>query len=200
MSHNLTEKQQKIVNFLISFTSKHGYPPTVREIAKHLNTPYTRTIEHHLKKLEEKGIIKRDRGVSRGIKLSNPGIPVPLVGRITAGKPVLATENIEDYITIDPSLLKPGTCFLLRIRGDSMINAGIFDQDLILVRKQPTAENNDIIVALIDETETTVKRLKIRKDKIILEPENPNYKPIIIKDPENLTIIGKVIAVIRKID
>lgn len=193
----LSETQQRILNFIRSFTSKHGYPPSIREIAKHLGTPYTRTIEYHLEKLEQKGLIRRDRGVSRGIKLLNPGVEVPLIGKITAGKPILALENIETYITLDSSLLKPGTCFLLRVSGNSMRDAGILDKDLVLVRKQPTAENGDIIVALIDGETATVKRLKIKKDKIILQPENPAYKPIIIRNTDYFSIIGKVIAVIR---
>jgi repressor LexA len=177
---------------------KKRLPPSIREIAKFLKSKYTRTAEHYLKKLEEKNLIKREKGISRGIKLINQGVEVPLLGNITAGKPILAVENIETYLTIDQSLLKPGICFLLRVRGDSMKNAAILDGDLVLVRRQQTAQNGDIIAALI-ENETTIKKLKIKGDKIILQPENPEYEPITIKNPENFSIIGKVIAVIRKL-
>jgi repressor LexA len=194
----LTEQEAKILSFIKNFTSKNGYPPSIREIAKFLKSKYTRTAEHYLKKLEEKNLIKREKGISRGIKLINQGVEVPLLGNITAGKPILAVENIETYLTIDQSLLKPGICFLLRVRGDSMKNAAILDGDLVLVRRQQTAQNGDIIAALI-ENETTIKKLKIKGDKIILQPENPEYEPITIKNPENFSIIGKVIAVIRKL-
>jgi len=194
----LSEKEQKILSFIKNFTSKNGYPPSIREISKFLKSKYTRTAEYHLKKLEEKGMIKREKGISRGIKLNIQGVEVPLVGNITAGKPILAVENIETYITLDQSLLKPGTCFLLRVKGDSMKNAGILDNDLVLVRKQQTAQNNDIIAAMIED-ETTIKKLKIKQNKIILQPENPNYQPITIENPEKFFIIGKVIAVIRKL-
>ncbi len=197
----LTERQQRVLKFIQNHYRKHGYPPTIHEIASHLGVKWNHGIERHLEALEKKGYIKRVPDKSRGIQLAHrsTGIEVPIVGRITAGKPILAVENIEDQIVLDPSFVRGESNFLLMVEGLSMKNAGILDGDLVLVRQQSTAEPGDIVAALIDDEAATVKRFRQKGEQIILEPENPDYEPI-YSDSVSIKIIGKVLAVLRLLD
>ncbi|MGB9772883.1 MAG: transcriptional repressor LexA [Bacteroidota bacterium] len=207
----LTERQRLVLKFIQVHLMKYGYPPTIREIANNLGVKWTRGIERHLDALQRKGYIRRAPDTSRGIQLVAPtaekpaearltfaskGIEVPLVGRIAAGKPMLAIENIEDRFVLDSGMVKGDGNFLLRVKGMSMKNAGILDGDLVLVRSQTTAESGDIVVALLNDEEATVKRLKRRGSTVTLEPDNPEYEPVPF-DEVSTKIIGKVIGVLR---
>ena len=207
MLENISGRQEKILKFINKKIKESGYPPSVREIAKAVNLSSSATVHSHLKKLEEKGYLKRDPSRPRAISLlSRKGdgsvdtglkdlVYVPIVGRIAAGKPILAEENIEDYFPLTPDFLKGRKeVFILHVRGDSMVNAGILDRDYIIVRKQDTAINGEIIVALLED-EATVKRFFKTDKKIKLMPENDYMEPIVIND---VKILGKVIGVIRK--
>ena len=207
MLENISGRQEKILKFINKKIKESGYPPSVREIAKAVNLSSSATVHSHLKKLEEKGYLKRDPSKPRAISLlSRKGdgsvdtglkdlVYVPIVGRIAAGKPILAEENIEDYFPLTPDFLKGRKeVFILHVRGDSMVNAGILDRDYIIVRKQDTAINGEIIVALLED-EAKVKRFFKTDKKIKLMPENDYMEPIVIND---VKILGKVIGVIRK--
>ncbi len=198
----LTDRQAKVFNFIESHANRYGYPPTIREIADHIGAKWSHGIERHLQALEKKGYIKRESVKSRGIRLSQTttGTPVPLVGRITAGKPILAVENIGESIVLDPAFTRGGeTNFLLMVEGNSMKDAGILDGDLVLVRQQSTAEQGEIVAALIDDEAATVKRFRQEGDRIVLKPENADFQPI-VSDSSSVKIIGKVMAVLRLLD
>lgn len=197
---NLTARQQRVLRFIQSHNGKHGYPPTIREIAAHIGAKWSHGIEGHLAALERKGHIKRVKEKSRGICLpSNPtGIEVPILGRITAGKPILAVENVEESVVLDHAFVRSDGSFLLMVEGLSMKDAGILDGDLVLVRQQATAEPGDIVAALIGD-EATVKRFNRAGEQIILEPENSEFTPI-FSDSSAVRIIGKVLAVLRLLD
>ncbi|MDD3776490.1 MAG: transcriptional repressor LexA [Actinomycetota bacterium] len=206
----ISDKQTLILEFILSSLKSNGYPPTVREIAKSVGLSSSATVYSHLKKLEKMGYIKRDPSKPRAIEilskanhLINPAVDssinqsvmVPLVGTVAAGTPILAEENIEDYFPLCQDFVKGNNpVFLLRVRGDSMVNAGILDRDYIIVRKQDTAINGEIVVALMED-ESTVKRYFKTSKNIKLMPENDHMQPIITK---NVSIIGKVIGVVRK--
>ena len=196
----LTKQQEKVLKFIQSHFKKFGHPPTIREIGNHIGTKWSHGVERHLHALEQKGHLTRARNKSRGIKLtSNPvGVEVPLLGRITAGKPILAVENVDEKVVLDPSFVKGDGSFLLMVQGYSMKNAGILDGDLVLIRQQATAESGDIVAALIGD-EATVKRFKQDGDQVTLEPENPDFEPI-LSDSTSIKIIGKVLAVLRLLD
>lgn len=209
MYEDLSTKQIDILNFIISQTQTKGYPPSVREICKAVDLKSTSTVHGHLEKLEKKDYIKRDPTKPRAIEILDKNrdfdsnlyenkeiIHVPIVGSVTAGQPILAIENIEDTFPLPASLLK-GTIspFMLRVKGDSMINAGIYDGDFILVKQQNTAENGDIVIALLNQ-EATVKRFFKEKDYIRLQPENEFMAPIITKE---VVVLGKVIGLYRKL-
>ncbi|OGW38317.1 MAG: repressor LexA [Nitrospirae bacterium RBG_13_39_12] len=197
---DLTEKQEKILEFLKEYTKNHGYPPTVREIGTHFKFLWA-AARGHLQALQRKGFIKLNPSRSRGIEI--PGLMpstasmVPVAGKIRAGKPILAVEDIESHIVVDKSLFKDSNAFALRVTGDSMVEAGILNGDYVVVKPQKTIENGEIGVVLIDD-EATVKRVFIKDKKIILKPENRNMQPVSYK-PEEVSIIGKVIGVIRKL-
>ncbi|MBP2631572.1 MAG: SOS-response transcriptional repressor, LexA [Firmicutes bacterium] len=200
----LNRRQQEIFSFIKEALINNGYPPSVREIGKAVGLKSSSTVHGHLAKLEEYGLIKRDPTKPRAIDLLDEKpwlqksmLSIPLVGCVTAGKPILATENIEEVYPFPAELL--GTrenVFMLSVDGDSMINAGIFDGDYIMVREQNTAYNNDIIVALINNETATVKRFFKEKDTVRLQPENDTMEPIYEK---NVSILGKVIGVFRHI-
>lgn len=202
MSNKVGGKQLEILNYLKKEIKEKGYPPSVREICDAVDLKSTSTVHGHLNRLEQKGLIRRDPTKPRAIEILDESfypmrqelVNVPIIGKVTAGQPILAVENIEDYFPLPVDYVKNDTVYMLHVQGDSMIEAGIFDKDLILVRKQSTAENGDIVVALIDE-EATVKRFFREKDHIRLQPENPAMSPIIVKD---VTILGKVIGLFRK--
>ena len=195
----LTERQRQVLQFITSFTDSSGYPPSQREIAGHLNVSGTLPVMKHLGALERKGYIKRDN-VSRGITLtmstSRP-VSLPIVGTIRAGQLSTAIEDIQGYFSVDQVAIKGADCFFLKVSGDSMINAGILDGDLVLVRPQPTAENKDTVVAMVDG-EATVKWFFKEHDHIRLQPANSSMNPILIYPEDGeVTIVGKVIGVFR---
>ena len=201
----LTAKQQKIYDFILQFTNEHGYPPSVREIGAAVGLTSPSTVHFHMKGLEEAGVIVKAEGKTRAISL--PGVSanpvaeeenplanrVPVVGNVAAGSPILAQECIEDYLTFDTGG-RSDEYFALRVRGDSMINAGILNGDLVVVRSQPTANQGEIVVAMIDD-EATVKRLSRKGGHVWLLPENDDYAPI---DGTYAQILGKVAAVVRR--
>lgn len=202
------DKQQKILDFVNRQVAEKGYPPSVREICKAVGFKSTSTVHAYIKKLEEEGLIQKDATKPRALKildssssslegyLSDREIEnVPIVGKITAGQPILAVENIEETFPVPVEYLHNSTVFMLRVRGDSMMDAGILDGDYILVKQQNTASNGDIVAALIGD-EATVKTFYKENGQIRLQPENPSYDPIIVKD--DLTILGKVIGLFRK--
>lgn len=187
-----SNKREQILNFLTQFMNEHGYAPTVREICNAVGLQSTATVHYHLNALRDAGLIEMDEMKKRAISLPDAqrADRIPVVGVVTAGVPILATENIEGYIPWDGE----AGCFVLRVRGDSMIGAGILDGDKVVVRPQPDAENGQIVVALLDDS-ATVKRLKKTGSDVWLMPENPSYEPI----PGNeAKILGRVKALIRE--
>ena len=205
MGEDLTSTQKKVLIFLKDFLREKGFPPTLREIAFHFGLRGPKAPQKTLNILERKGYIRRVPGFSRGIEIIGFPTPrtqtlsVPIVGRVTAGEPILAIENIEGYIHLDRSLISSENVFLLRVHGDSMIKAHIQDGDFALVKPQPNAENGEIVVALIED-EATIKRIFKKRNLIRLEPANPNMEPIVVKKGEKrVAIVGKVIGIFRKL-
>ncbi len=192
----LSNMQKKIYDYIVACVREQGYPPSVREIGEAVGLKSPSTVHFHLKHLEEAGVIEKGAGKGRAITLTTPPVPedrVPVVGNVAAGSPILAEECIEDYLTFDTGG-RNEEYFALRVRGESMLNAGILPGDLVVVRRQPTANNGEIVVALIED-EATVKRLSLRNGQIWLMPENDAYTPI---DGSNAQILGKVAAVVRR--
>lgn len=193
----LTAKQQQIYDYIISFTDEHGYPPSVREIGEYVGLKSPSTVHFHLKGLQSAGLITQAAGKTRAISVSGEGAPkkdrVPIVGNVAAGTPILATECIEDYLTFDTEGLT-GEHFALRVRGESMLYAGILPDDLVIVHQQQDAHNGEIVVAMLED-EATVKTLQRKDGHTWLMPENPDYEPI---DGDRAQILGKVVAVVRK--
>ena len=187
-----SNKREQILNFLTQFMNEHGYAPTVREICNAVGLQSTATVHYHLNALRDAGLIEMDEMKKRAISLPDAqrADRIPVVGVVTAGVPILATENIEGYIPWDGE----SGCFVLRVRGDSMIGAGILDGDKVVVRPQPDAENGQIVVALLDDS-ATVKRLKKTGRDVWLMPENPSYEPIPGNEEK---ILGRVKALIRE--
>ncbi|MDM0450873.1 transcriptional repressor LexA [Clostridium perfringens] len=195
-----SDKQTQIYNFLIEFTKSKGYPPSVREICQAVSLKSTSTVHGHLKRLEKKGLIYRDPTKPRAleiVELSNEEkelIDIPIVGKVTAGMPILATENIEDMFQIPINYVKHNNdLFILKVTGDSMIESGILDGDLAIIEQKNIATNGDIVVALI-ENEATIKRFFKENGFIRLQPENKNYEPIIVED---CSILGKLVGIYR---
>lgn len=195
-----SDKQTQIYNFLIEFTKSKGYPPSVREICQAVSLKSPSTVHGHLKRLEKKGLIYRDPTKPRAleiVELSNEEkelIDIPIVGKVTAGMPILATENIEDMFQIPINYVKHNNdLFILKVTGDSMIEAGILDGDLAIIEQKNVATNGDIVVALI-ENEATIKRFFKENGFIRLQPENKNYEPIIVED---CSILGKLVGIYR---
>lgn len=193
----LTERQRRVFDFLVEFLQERGYPPTLSEIAVELGLSRVGVMKH-LITLERKGYIRRS---SRARDIELIGLPrsmgVPVLGRVPAGEPLLAVENIEGVMAIDSTIARGENLFLLKVKGDSMIEAGILDGDFVLVRPQSTAEDGEIVVALIED-EATVKRFFREPNGIRLQPENPALSPIIVRN-ENVRIVGKVIGLFRQI-
>ena len=190
----LTDKQRQIYDYIKLYISKFGFPPSVREICQAVGLKSTSAVHYHLNALEELGLITRSEGKTRAISLpaeEEKPLGVPLLGYVAAGQPILAVENAIDFIRYDVG--ENGEFFALQIRGDSMINAGILNGDTIIVRKQSTARNGDIVVALLGD-EATCKRLSLKNGEVWLMPENDDYEPIYGPDS---TILGRVMAVIR---
>ena len=198
----LTTRQKQILEYIRECVHKFGYPPSVREICKEVGLSSTSTVHGYLNRLEEQGFIRRDPSKNRTIELLDEGswrskkiIPLPLVGQVRAGAPVLAEECVEDVYPFSAEFIgSDEDCFLLTVKGDSMKNVGIFEGDILVIRQQHTAENGEIVVALLDD-EATVKRYFREADAIRLQPENDDYAPIYT---QNCTILGKVTGLFRK--
>ena len=198
----ISKKQQEILDYLKREIMSHGYPPTVREICDAVHLKSTSSVHSHLESLEKNGYIRRDPAKPRAIEVVDDAFNVtrrevasiPLVGQVAAGVPILAAQNIESYFPLPADYMTQNPAFMLRVKGTSMINAGINNGDLLLVEEQKTAQNGDIVVAMIDDS-ATVKRFYREKGYIRLQPENDSMDPIIVKD--HLQIIGKVFGVLR---
>ena len=205
----LTGRQQQIWDFLVGYVDQHGYPPTVREIGDAVGLASPSTVHAHLANLERAGLLKRDPTKPRALELSGrgpreapkrnePRRGLPLVGEIAAGGPLLAEDNVEEYVAVPEMLERGGADFLLRVKGDSMIEAGILDGDVVVVRRQQAAEDGDIVVALAGEDETaeeaTVKRFFRENGRVRLQPENSALEPIYA---DHVQIIGRVTGVFR---
>jgi len=198
---DLTKRQHEVLEYLKSYIEECGYAPCVRDICAALDLKSTSTAHAHLTKLERKGYISRDPAKPRTIMIRDGSenkpkqrmVDVPVVGRVAAGHPITAVENIEEYISLPYSLLGSEDVFMLNVSGDSMIGAGIFDNDKIIAQKQNYAQNGDIIVALLED-EATVKRFFVEEGRVRLQPENENYQPIFTRE---IDILGKVIGVLR---
>lgn len=204
----LSKRQQAIMDFIKDQVEEKGYPPSVREIALAVGLASSSTVHGHLSRLEEKGYIRRDPTKPRAIEILDPtgesDIPrekaryAPLIGKVTAGLPITAVENIEEFLPIPDHTSNPDdNIFVLTIEGESMIEAGILDGDMVIVKQQNTADNNDIVVAMTEDDEATVKRFFKDENHIRLEPENATMEPLIY---DNVTILGKVIGLYRTID
>ncbi len=202
----LTQRQKEVLEFLKQFLRDKGFPPTLREIAFHLGVKGPRGPQKALRILERKGYLKRISGGARALEIigHSPGerkevLSIPILGRVRAGEPVLAVENVEGYISLDRSLLSSEDVFLLRVEGDSMVEAHIQDGDFALVKPQTNAENGEIVVALVDD-EATIKRIFQKRDLVRLEPANPAMEPIVVKKEEKrVNIVGKVVGIFRKL-
>lgn len=204
-STNLTKKQETVLNYIKQFYADNKYPPSVRQIGTALNLKSPATIHSHIQGLIEKGYIKRRNGSNRALELlvdnefennNNNIVDVPLLGKVTAGTPIEAIETPNEFFSL-PTYLIPNKkeVFTLQVSGDSMINIGIFDNDIVIVEKANTANNGDIVVAMTDENEVTLKRFFKEKDYFRLQPENDYMEPIIL---QNVTILGKAIGLYRK--
>lgn len=195
----LTDRQRLVLDFIADSLDRNGCPPTLREISDHISTKGTATAIAHLEALERKGYIRRRSG-SRGIAIPHRTtipVSVPILGTVRAGQPEPAIEDIQGYCSLDPGWIRGTDCYLLRIKGDSMIEAHICDGDYALIRPQPTADNGEIVVALVDG-EATLKRFYRESGYIRLQPENSSMGPIIIRDGEADTVIaGKLLRTIR---
>jgi len=198
---NISAKQTEILEYIKEVTLSRGYPPTVREIGEAVGLKSSASVHAHLATLEKNGYIRRDPSKPRAIEIVDDEFAltrkeyaqIPIVGRVAAGEPLLAEENIQDYFPIPVEMLPNDQIFMLIVKGDSMINAGIFDGDKVIVRQKNSAQNGDIVVALIEDG-ATVKTFYNEGDHIRLQPENPDYDPIIVRD---VAILGEVIGVFR---
>lgn len=210
MKKELTDRQKDILDFINQFQQERGYPPTYREIGKRFEINSTFGVKRHIDALIKKGFITTNENSNRSISVtdslsnvsqmknrSNELIEVPLVGRVAAGYPILSEENVENKILVDSSLMKSSSsCFGLKVKGDSMVEAGILEGDIVIVSQQKIASNGDIVIAMLGD-ESTLKTFLRNKDKIYLKPENRNYQLIDVNNKEDFSIIGKVISVIR---
>ncbi|HYH04511.1 MAG TPA: transcriptional repressor LexA [Bacillota bacterium] len=203
----LTARQRKIMDYIISEVQQKGYPPSVREIGEAVGLSSSSTVHAHLAKLEQLGYLRRDPTKPRAIEVLVGGsadeqvdfhpelVHVPIVGTVTAGVPILASQNIDEYFPLPRNYTKTDEDFMLKIKGDSMINAGIFDGDLVIVSRQNSGiANGEIVVAMLED-EATVKRFYKEKNQIRLQPENDKYEPIYASD---VTVLGKVVGLVRK--
>lgn len=216
MARKITKRQQQIYDFIRSYQTEKGYPPSVREIAAAVGLSSPSTVHAHLSALEAHGLIKRDKTKPRALEVfeqeGNPDnnldisqespvpemrgvVSLPLVGRVAAGMPILAEQNIEDTFTIPTEIASDSSSFILEVHGNSMINVGIYNGDYIIVREQPSAMNGDIVVAMIDGS-ATVKTFYKERGRVRLQPENDAMEPIFADNP---TILGKVVALMRRL-
>lgn len=197
------DNQQRILDFIKSEIQTKGYPPSVREIANAVGLKSTSTVHGHLQRLEKRGLLHRDAMKPRAMEvvgdpnfIRNATVAVPVVGHVQAGVPILAEQNLEDYVSIPEVMLGRGDHFILRVHGDSMINAGIMDGDYIIVLQQNHASNGDIIVAMLDDSATVKRFFKEENGTYRLQPENPTMEPIYTRE---LTIVGEVVSLFRLI-
>lgn len=203
MNKRTEMRQTEVLQFIYDKVKEKGYPPTVREIGEAIHLSSTSTVHGHLSRLEQNGMILRDPTKPRAIELTQLGLDkigirpttIPMLGVVAAGEPILAVEDATDFFPVPPNLSKEEeSLFMLTIRGDSMINTGIYDGDYVIVRKQLSAENGDIVIAMTSENEATCKRFYKEKDHIRLQPENDKLEPIILED---VTVLGKVVSLYR---
>lgn len=200
----ITPKQQEILEFIKESILNRGYPPAVREICEAVHLKSTSSVHSHLETMEKNGYIRRDPTKPRAIEIMDDNfnltrrelVNVPIVGTVTAGEPILAVENIEGYFPISPEFLKNKQTFMLKVRGESMINAGIYSGDYILVEETPVASDGEIIVALVEDS-VTVKRFYKEEDHFRLQPENDSMDPILVPMNTPFSIVGKVIGLFR---
>ena len=216
MARKITKRQQQIYDFIRSYQTEKGYPPSVREMAAAVGLSSPSTVHAHLSALEDHGLIKRDKTKPRALEVfeqeGNPDnnldisqespvaemrgvVSLPLVGRVAAGMPILAEQNIEDTFTVPTEIASDSSSFILEVHGNSMINVGIYNGDYIIVREQPSAMNGDIVVAMIDGS-ATVKTFYKERGRVRLQPENDTMEPIFADNP---TILGKVVALMRRL-
>ena len=204
MGKGLTRRQQEILTFIQRYTDAHGYPPSVREIGQALGLTSSSTVHSHLSALEKKGYLRRDPSKPRALEIlkderdvpAKKVVSLPVIGQVTAGLPILAQQNIEDYFPLPQEFVRSDECFILKVRGDSMVDAGIFDGDMLVVRRQQTAKDRDIVVARMED-EATVKRFFREDGRIRLQPENASMEPIITRD---VVIEGVALAVIHRLN
>lgn len=207
MRDDLSSIQRKILEFITGTIREHDRSPTIREIGDAFGIASTNGVRYHLSVLEDKGYIKREKGISRGIEWREHHAKVegrsnsheiPLLGQVAAGRPILAVENIDGVIAVDEMLTRSKECFALRVSGDSMKGAGIFDGDVVIVNPQPTARSGDIVVALLDD-EATVKKYVREKGRVVLRPENVEYDDIIVdRRSDDARVLGKVVGLMRR--
>lgn len=202
---DLTDRQRQVLEFIKAETRRRGYPPTVRDIGAAVGLSSSSTVHSHLAALEAKGLIRRDPSKPRALEVLGQErgdatvemrgvVQLPVIGAVAAGSPILAEENVEATLPLPVDVVREDSTFVLRVQGDSMVDAGIMDGDFVVVRQQKTAENGEIVVALLDD-EATVKRFFRERDHIRLQPENAAMEPIQVRD---VTILGKVVAVFRR--
>ena len=202
---DLTKRQQEIIDFIKRYSARHGYPPTVRDIGSAVGLASSSTVHQHLANLERVGMLKRDPSKPRAIELLDRAVQevrnivrpnaLPLIGAVAAGQPMLAEENIEEYVSVPPAAGGDEGAYLLRVRGESMKKVGIIEGDLVVVRPQETAENGDIVVALVGE-EATVKRYFRESDHVRLQPENDEMEPIRSRE---VRVLGRVVGLMRSL-
>ena len=195
MSEGSRNKMQAVLNFINDYNAEYGYPPTVREICAKLNIKSTASAYYYIEKLTAEGKLSKSPNKNRAVSFKkSSSINIPLLGVVTAGQPIFAYENYEDYYSFPAGSFRGEDMFMLRVQGTSMIDAGIFDGDKVIVKKQETAENGDIVVALLDDS-ATVKRFFKKPDCIVLHPENETLQDIVVK---NVKILGKVVGLVRR--
>lgn len=207
MADKLKGTTAKVYDYIVKYSEQHGYQPSLREIAEETGIKSASTIFYHIEKLERMGYVKKSALKNRAIELTTKNDEpapqksenahlrsIPVLGRVAAGLPVLAIENVSDSISVSDDLFSGNSLFFLRVKGDSMINAGILEGDLIAVNKQDTANNGDIVVAMVGDEDVTVKRFFREKDHVRLQAENEKYAPIIGRD---ISVVGKVVGLIR---
>ena len=205
--NKITDRQRQILDLILDTVELRGYPPSVREIGDAVGLSSPSTVHSHLSSLVDQGYLRRDPSKPRAIEVVNDGRDgdlrrapvrdVPLVGRIAAGSPILAEEDIEEIFPLPTELVGNDPVFMLRVSGDSMIDVGIFDDDLVVIRRQPDANDGDLVAALIDGEEATVKRLRRESGQVILMPENRSYEPMVYEN--GVEILGRVVAVLRSV-
>ena len=205
----LTARQQQILEFILTTVTDRGYPPSVREIGEAVGLNSPSTVHSHLSSLVKGGYLRRDPTKPRAIEVIDPGDDnrslhrapvrdVPLVGRVAAGSPILAEQDIDEIYPLPTEIVGREPVFMLRVRGDSMIDAGIFDHDYVVVKRQPDAHDGQIVAALIDDEEATIKRLQRLDGRVILRAENPAFPPMVFG--EGVEILGVVVAVLRRLE